>query len=81
MTVSKSVLWSEDIFESGLANNWPSLNRRITEEDFPPGHMVGRRRCWTAREVLDWIESRPSENKSPLKGFARRKSEGGVHAA
>jgi hypothetical protein len=71
----KPVLWSEDIFESGLANNWPSLNRRIAEEGFPPGHMVGRRRCWLQSDVLAWVASRPTENKSPLRGAAKARAE------
>jgi hypothetical protein len=27
---------------------------------------------WTAREVLAWIESQPTENKTPLKGIAKK---------
>jgi predicted DNA-binding transcriptional regulator AlpA len=71
----KLLLYFPDLKISGVANNWTTLNRRIANDSFPPGHMIGRRRAWTPREVTDWIESRPSENKSPLKGLAKRAKE------
>jgi predicted DNA-binding transcriptional regulator AlpA len=74
--VAKLLLFYLDLKASGIANSWTTLNRRIQREGFPPGHMIGRRRAWLPAEVQTWVESRPSENKSPLKGFARRKAEG-----
>jgi predicted DNA-binding transcriptional regulator AlpA len=65
-------LFFEDIRELRLANSWTSLNRRIAKEGFPPGHMIGRRRVWTDREVFAWIESQPTENNAPLKGIAKK---------
>lgn len=59
--------------ELELVKNWTTLNNWIAERGFPPGHMVGRRRAWTRREVLDWIESQPTENKAPLRGYAAGK--------
>jgi predicted DNA-binding transcriptional regulator AlpA len=61
-----------DLCELGLVNNWTTLNNWIAKRGFPPGHMVGRCRVWTEREVFAWIESQPTENKAPLKGIAKK---------
>jgi hypothetical protein len=55
-----------------LVNNWTTLNNWIRDRGFPPGHMVGRCRMWTDREVFTWIESQPTENNTPLKGIAKK---------
>jgi len=66
------LLFFPDLCEQKLVANWTTLNRWIAERDFPQGHMLGRRRAWTEREVLAWVESQPTENPSPLKGAAKR---------
>jgi predicted DNA-binding transcriptional regulator AlpA len=66
------VLRFRDLVEIDLVNNWTTLNNWIEKRGFPPGHMVGRCRMWTEREVFAWIESQPSQNNAPLKGWARR---------
>jgi predicted DNA-binding transcriptional regulator AlpA len=66
----------EGICELGLANNWTTLNRRIANEGFPPGKLIGRRRVWTESSVVEWVESRPTA-KAPLRGFAKRLKNGG----
>jgi predicted DNA-binding transcriptional regulator AlpA len=58
--------------ELALVNNWTTLNNWIRTRGFPPGHMVGRCRMWTDREVFAWIESQPTENPTPLKGHTKR---------
>jgi predicted DNA-binding transcriptional regulator AlpA len=68
----KPLLCFPDLVELGLVANWTTLNNWISKRGFPPGHMVGRRRMWTAREVLAWIESQPTENRTPLKGIAKK---------
>ena len=45
--------------------SWSTINRWIELRGFPPGHMLGRRRIWTAREVLAWVEAQPAENRTP----------------
>jgi predicted DNA-binding transcriptional regulator AlpA len=64
--------------QTGVANNWPALNRRIANEGFPPGRLIGRKRLWTEAEVTAWIESRPV-GKAPLRGWAKNK--GGSNAS
>lgn len=58
--------------ELKLVNNWTTLNEWINNRGFPPGHMIGRRRVWTEREIFAWIESQPTENKAPLKGAVKK---------
>ena len=69
------LLFFPDLCEQKLVQNWTTLNRWIEEKGFPPGHMLGRRRAWLAREVEAWVESQPTENSAPLKGAAKRASE------
>ena len=65
-----------------LVNNWTTLNNWIAKRGFPPGHMVGRCRMWTEREVFAWIESQPTKNNTPLKGIAKKvKAEAAARAA
>lgn len=54
-----------------LAPNWTTLNRRIANEGFPPGRLVGRKRVWTEAEILRWLETRPTA-KLPPRGRAKR---------
>ena len=56
-------------------NNWPTLNNWIRDRGFPPGHICGRRRIWTEREVFAWVETQPTQNKMPLRGFAKENAE------
>ena len=66
------LLYFPDFAELKLVNNWTTLNNWIEKRGFPPGHMLGRRRAWTDREVFAWIENQPTENPAPLKGIAKR---------
>jgi predicted DNA-binding transcriptional regulator AlpA len=51
-----------DLRERGIVMNWPTLQRWIREEGFPPGRLLGKNtRAWTEQEIADWIESRPAE--------------------
>jgi hypothetical protein len=61
-----------EIIKEGLnlAHNWPTINRWIEQEGFPPGRMIGRNRVWLEDEVKDWIKSRSSA-KTPLRGRAK----------
>jgi len=62
-----------DLVELGLVNNWTTLNNWIRNRGFPPGHMVGRSRMWTEREIFGWIEAQPTKNSMPLKGAPKVK--------
>jgi hypothetical protein len=31
-------------------NNWPTLKRRVLNDNFPPGRYVGSSRVWTVEE-------------------------------
>jgi predicted DNA-binding transcriptional regulator AlpA len=42
-------------------NNWPTLKRRVEQDNFPPGRYVGKNtRVWTEEEVSAWWEARPT---------------------
>jgi predicted DNA-binding transcriptional regulator AlpA len=44
--------------------NWPTLQRRIKNDNFPPGRYLGANsRVWTAEEVEAWWASRPAAPK------------------
>jgi predicted DNA-binding transcriptional regulator AlpA len=47
-------------------NNWPTLKRRIANDNFPPGRYLGENtRVWTQDEVEAWWLSRPSAGPPP----------------
>ena len=53
-----------DLKARGIVNNWQTLSDWIDREGFPPGRMLApNTRAWTDAEVLDWIASRPVEQK------------------
>ena len=68
-----STVTFEDIKSRRLAGNWNVLNDLIDNKGFPSGHIIGRRRIWTEREILAWIEAQPTE-KMELRGAAREAS-------
>jgi hypothetical protein len=71
-------LWRfDDLRAQGIVLTWTTLNKWIDERGFPPGRMIGRFRTWTAAEVLAWIERQPTD-KIPLRGFAKRRANGGA---
>jgi predicted DNA-binding transcriptional regulator AlpA len=46
-------------------NNWPTLKRRVTQDNFPPGRYIGKNRVWTEDEVEAWWDSRPKAEPPP----------------
>jgi predicted DNA-binding transcriptional regulator AlpA len=59
------VLRMKDLTRVGI-NNWPTLKRRVAEDDFPPGRYVGANtRVWTSEEVEAWWDSRPKAGRPP----------------
>src|SRR5262245_43204323 len=47
-------------------NNWPTLKRRILNDNFPTGRYVGKNtRVWDEAEVEAWWLSRPSAGPPP----------------
>jgi predicted DNA-binding transcriptional regulator AlpA len=75
MSTRARILSFTDLQELDLVRCWPTLNRWIEKQGFPPGHIVGRRRLWLEDDVLAWIRSRPTENNQPLRGCAKRLAE------
>jgi hypothetical protein len=65
-----STLVHDDLIDWLLTSSWNETNRKIDTQGFPPGRMVGRRRIWTEREVLAWLEARPSD-RVPPRGAAK----------
>jgi hypothetical protein len=47
-----------DLKRVGITN-WPSLKRRVLNDNFPPGRYIGHNRVWTLEEVLAWWNARP----------------------
>jgi hypothetical protein len=62
-----------DLKERGIANSWAQLKRMIELYGFPPGRMLTPNvRTWDEEdEVNPWIESRPVDGGSPLRGAAK----------
>jgi predicted DNA-binding transcriptional regulator AlpA len=49
-------------------NNWPTLKRRVQQDNFPPGRYVGKNtRVWDEAEVRAWWDSRPKAGPPPEK--------------
>ena len=66
------ILRFADLKRNGIVNSWPQLKRLQADQKFPPGRMLSPNiRGWTEAEIDEWIESRPVENLSPLKGAPR----------
>ena len=78
MLSSKPLLRFKDLNRVGI-NDWPTLKRRITQDNFPPGRYVGENtRVWTEEEVGEWWVTRPSaappENVKPATPVCSRGS-------
>jgi hypothetical protein len=51
-----------DLVAAGIVNNWPTLIRLITEQNFPCGILLGpNTRAWRLDEVEAWLAARPIE--------------------
>jgi hypothetical protein len=61
LTVSKlrTLLRMKDLTSYGI-NNWPSLKRRVLNDNFPAGVYVGKSRCWDLEDCERWWKGRPS---------------------
>lgn len=60
MPLPKALLRMKDLKCVGI-RNWPTLKRRIQQDNFPPGRYVGKNtRVWTEEEVELWWATRPS---------------------
>ena len=55
-----NLLRFSDLKERGIVQNWVTLQRWISGNDFPPGRKLGpNTRVWTESEIEEWITSRP----------------------
>jgi hypothetical protein len=53
-----------DLVVANIVRNWPSLQRLVAEENFPPGRLFGpNTRAWTVDEVQAWLAARPTARK------------------
>ena len=65
MPLPSKVLRFPDLKRVGI-NNWPTLKRRVEQDNFPPGRYIGKNsRVWTEEEVEAWWLSRPSAGPPP----------------
>ena len=54
---------------AGIVNSWTALRYKIEHNGFPTGRYIGpNSRAWTAEEVQQWIDARPTLN--PRKALA-----------
>ena len=61
-----------DLRDRGIVNSWPMLKRRIENQGFPRGRMLGpNTRAWTEDEVAVWLESCPTAGPAP-RGAAKK---------
>ena len=66
MVLPSKLLRFRDLKEIGLVKNWPTLKRRIKNQGFPPGRLLGpATRVWTENEVELWFVSRPEHREYP----------------
>ena len=61
------LMFYADLRAERIVKTRTTLKKRIEEEGFPPGRLVGPNRAWTDEEVYAWVLSRPSD-KAPPKG-------------
>ena len=81
MALPKALLRMRDLTCVGITN-WPTLKRRIQQDNFPPGRYVGKNtRVWTEEEVERWFATRPSaappENVKPAAASPGRENGNG----
>jgi len=57
--MSSQLLRFSDLKTRNIVKNWPTLQRWIEREAFPPGLMLGpNTRAWRESEVEAWLASR-----------------------
>jgi hypothetical protein len=60
VALPKALLRMKDLKCVGI-RNWPTLKRRVLNDNFPPGRYVGQNtRVWDEAEVERWWATRPS---------------------
>jgi predicted DNA-binding transcriptional regulator AlpA len=56
-----------DLRERGVVKNRSTLRNWILRRGFPQGQMTGpNTRTWTAEEIQEYLDSRPTEPKKAL---------------
>jgi predicted DNA-binding transcriptional regulator AlpA len=68
--IPSELLRFKDLKRVGI-NNWPTLKRRIEQDNFPPGRYLGpNTRAWSLEEVQAWWEARPKADPPNVKPAA-----------
>jgi hypothetical protein len=53
-----------DLRDAGIADNYTTLARLVTEHAFPPGILISPNiRAWNLDEIERWLAARPSDRK------------------
>jgi hypothetical protein len=65
-----------DLQARGIVTTWQGLRHLQLHQGFPLGRLLGpSSRVWSADEVNEWLESRPSEQSPQTRRRARRSVE------
>jgi hypothetical protein len=68
-----------DIIAAGIASGPKQIDVMIRRFQFPPGRLLSPAvRAWELTEIICWLDTRPVENLSPLRGIAARQTEAAV---
>jgi hypothetical protein len=60
-----TLLRFSDLKARGIVANWPTLNRWIATQGFPPGIKLGpNSRAWTEDEIDRWLTTRRTWSKN-----------------
>lgn len=65
-----TLLRFSDLCQRNIIKSWAMLKRRVENDRFPPGRIIGRRRLWTEEEIDEWVKSFPTGGKIALRGLA-----------
>lgn len=65
-----TLLRFRDLQQRNIINSWAMLKRRVANDRFPPGRLIGSNRVWTDEEIDEWVKSWPIGGQIGLRGVA-----------
>jgi predicted DNA-binding transcriptional regulator AlpA len=71
--MADTLLRFRDLKGRRIVSNHVTLKRWIETQGFPPGMWLGPNTLvWREADIEAWLQSRPRENKTRLKGVAKK---------